>query len=218
MSDQYYEVKDSCRRNLSPFTLDAFSSIPRIDRPLILDLGCGTGETTMALLGVCNGNAYAVDMDEKSLAFFRQKAERQELMHRVRIINDSVLNAEQLGIQFDLIIAEGILNVVGFETGLKIIVRLLKQGGHAMIHDEVHKDSEKRIIFEEYHLKLLNSFELDETVWWNKYYACLEKSIESLADKELFQNEMMEIREYRKNPEKFRSIYYILEKQDKVSR
>lgn len=68
------------------------------------------------------------------------------------------------------------------------------------------------------HLKLLNSFELDETVWRNEYYACLEKSIESVADKELFQNEMMEIREYRKNPEKFRSIYYILEKQDEVSR
>jgi hypothetical protein len=41
---------------------------------------------------------------------------------------------------------------------------------------------------------------LNETVWWKDYYACLEKSVESAPDKELFRNEIEEIAEYRKDP------------------
>ncbi len=213
MSDQYYKKRDRCRRNLIDYTLKAFHFFPAMNNPLILDLGCGTGESTLAVLSACSGHAYAIDSDEKSLSFFQRKAERKGLSDRIRIINDSVFHAKQLGIQFDFIIAEGILNVVGFEKGLEIIISLLKKGGYGIIHDELKCDREKRIIFNRNNLKLLYSFELDETVWWNDYYACLEKSIESAVDKELFHNEIEEIREYRKDPQKFRSIYYGLEKE-----
>jgi SAM-dependent methyltransferase len=138
------------------------------------------------------------------------------LANRIRIINDSVLNAGLTGEKSDLVIAEGILNVVGFERGLEIIIRCLKQGGYAIIHDELNGDREKRLIFEKDNLRLLNAFELDESVWWNDYYAWLEESIETAFDKELFRNEIQEIREYHDNPEKFRSIFYVLEKADRL--
>ena len=209
---EYYEIKDRCRKNLIRFTEAAFLSIPWRACPLILDMGCGTGESTLAMLNICDGYIYAVDLDEKSLAHFKRKADLLNLTDRIRIINDSVLNSELICIRFDLILAEGILNVIGFERGLEIIKNRLKQGGHAIVHDELNNDREKRILFEMNGLKVLNAFELDESIWWKEYYACLEQSIKSVPNKELFQNEIQEISEYKNSPEKFRSIIYVLEK------
>lgn len=209
---EYHDIKDRCRRNLIRYTKEAFSSVPRIDRPLILDLGCGTGGSTLALLEACNGYAYAVDSDEKSLAHFKRKAELMNLDGRVRIINDSILNSELFCIQFDLVIAEGILNVIGFERGLKIINNWLKQGGYAIVHDELRSEREKRVLIESNNMKILRVFKLDESVWWKEYYACLAESIKSVPNKELFHNEIEEISEYKNSSEKFRSIIYVLEK------
>lgn len=208
----YFKIKDRCRRNLIPYTVKAFSAIPKIDRPLILDFGCGTGESTLALLGICDGYAYAVDSDEKSLACFKEKADLLNLSNRIKLIHGSALNTDLLDIRFDLIIAEGILNVIGFEKGLEIIIQLLKNDGYAMINDELRDDEEKRIAFERNDLKELTRFELDETIWWNDYYACLEASIKSVDDIAPYQNEIHEINEYKNNPEKFRSIFYVLKK------
>ena len=36
------EIKDVCRTNLNRYTRKAFESIPKIDSPNILDIGCGT--------------------------------------------------------------------------------------------------------------------------------------------------------------------------------
>ena len=205
-----FNIKDRFRRNLIQYTLKAFSTIPKIDHPLILDLGCGTGESTLALLEVCDGYAYAVDSDEKSLACFKEKAGLLNLSNRIKIVHDSALNTDLLDVRFDLIIAEGILNVIGFEKGLEIIMKLLKNHGYVIIHDELRDDEEKRISFERNDLKELAIFELDETIWWNDYYACLEKSIKSIDDSTPFQNEIHEINEYKNNPEKFRSVFYVL--------
>jgi len=210
--DNYFEIKDWCRRNLIRYTLKAFSTIPEIDRPLILDLGCGTGESTLALLGVCDGYVYAVDSDEKSLACLENKADLLNLSNRIKIIHDTALNTDLFDLRFDLIIAEGILNVIGFGKGLEIIIKLLKNDGYAIIHDELRDDEEKRITFERNALKVLTKFELDEAIWWNDYYASLEESIKSVGNPDLFQNEIQEINEYKSNPEKFRSIIYVLEK------
>ena len=34
-----YTIRDRCRRNLNKYTLRAFSLIPQIEKPLILDMG-----------------------------------------------------------------------------------------------------------------------------------------------------------------------------------
>jgi hypothetical protein len=47
---------------------------------------------------------------------------------------------------FDIILAEGFLNFVGFETGFPRLIRLLKHFGYLLIHDEF-RDHEKKLEF-----------------------------------------------------------------------
>jgi hypothetical protein len=65
-------------------------------------------------------------------------------------------------------------------------------------------------VFEKYGLKLISAFELDENVWWNDYYRWLNDSVAGKGDR--FGRELEEIEEYKKDPHKFRSIYYVIEK------
>ena len=101
--------------------------------------------------------------------------------------------------------------MIGFETGLLMLIKYLKAIGYLIIHDEFKNDREKKDIFKKHNLELLNSFVLDENVWWDDYYGCLEKSIIK-ENEELFAREVNEIIEFKKNPEIFRSIYYVLKK------
>jgi len=205
-------IKDSCRQNLNRYTLRAFSLIPSVDRPLILDAGCGTGVPSLAVIEECNGIIYAVDTDLPSIKRFRKRVEELDLDDRIRIFHDSILKQGLFTFHFDIILAEGLLNVTGFERGLDVLSGYLKAGGYMLIHDELKNDSGKRKYFKENNLELTGTFVLDEKVWWNEYFACLESSIKKLAPDKSVQEEMEEIDRCRRNPEENRSVYYILKK------
>lgn len=205
-----YKIKDECRNNLNKYTRKAFSIIPRIDKPVILDAGCGTGVPTLALIELCNGTIFAVDPDQSSTNWFNEKVTALNLNDRIIILNDSILNPSLFNFKFDIIIAEGLLNVIGFEKGLQILVNYLKKERYLIIHDEFKNDLQKRRYFKENNLKLLHSFKLDENVWLNEYFNCLKSKIEIIKDNQLFETELKEIADNIKNPNNLKSIYYIL--------
>ena len=211
MNPNPYEIRDRCRRNLNKYTLKAFSLIPQIDKPLILDMGCGTGVPTLALMEISNGSIYAVDSDDSCLLWLEEKVKALNCADRIKVIHASVFDKNLFDKKFDIVLAEGLLNVIGFETGLPVLIKHLKDIGYLIIHDEFKSDREKRALFKKYNLELLNSFVLDENVWWDDYYRCLEKSI-SKETEGLFEREINEIIEFKKNPEIFRSMYYVLKK------
>jgi SAM-dependent methyltransferase len=204
------QVKDDCRKNLAKYTLRAFSVIPAMKNPLILDAGCGTGVPSLVLTENCDGTVYAVDPDPESLEWFQMKVDALDLTGRIRIIQGSILDPGLLSQKFDIVLAEGLLNVIGFEKGLQVLISYIKENGYLIIHDEWKKDAKKRIYFEKKHLKLIRSFYLDHNVWWNDYYDCLEKSIKRINDNKLFGQEISEINAYKNDPADFRSVYYIL--------
>jgi len=208
-----YEIKDSCRNKLTEYLVKALSVIPSVEKPFILDMGCGTGVPTLILAGLFDGTIYAVDSDETALSRLREKIKRMDLSRRVIVCHGSVFEIDYSGPKFDLIIAEGLLNIIGFEKGISLVDKIIKDNGFFIVHDECSNHDEKMEILGRYNYRLVDYFELGEDVWWNDYYRCLEEQISSCDDchrHELFENELKEIESFKKQPRSFRSIYYIL--------
>ncbi|MFC2120562.1 hypothetical protein ACFLTI_03105, partial [Bacteroidota bacterium] len=58
-------------------------------------------------------------------------------------------------------------------------------------------------------------FVLDEKIWWNDYFKCLEKEISSISNKEflkLFKTDLKEIELSKKHSPQYNSVYYVIEK------
>lgn len=212
MNVDVHTIRDHCRKNLIPYTLRALSQIPRIDHPTFLDMGCGTGESTMALLKMTDGHIVAVDADRSSLSRFREKVCAAGAGDRIEIIRGSALDTDILDRTFDIVLAEGLLHIIGFEEGLTILLDRLKHDGYLIIHDGLDHDAEMRTLFAQHPVALMDSFVLDETIWWNDYYRCLEEAVEG-KDRSVYSAEIDEIAAYRENPKRFRSVYYVLHKQ-----
>jgi ubiquinone/menaquinone biosynthesis C-methylase UbiE len=210
------EITDTCRKGLIKYLLKALSIIPHLEKPLILDIGCGTGVPTTALADIYAGKIYAVDSNKKSLSRLKQKIDSLNLSDRITLIHSSVFDLKFTDLRFDIVLAEGLLNIIGFENGLQIVSRYIKDDGYFVIHDEIKNHNKKLKIIERNQYKLLGSFELNEDIWWNDYYDLLERKITASSDKnirDMFKRELDEIEMYKKNPARFRSMYYILKKQ-----
>jgi len=212
---QYFEIKDKCRKDLLKYLTKAFSIIPIIENPRVLDAGCGSGVPTLMMAEKFNGKITAVDTDTKSIDIFREKVKGLNLSNRVTLSNSSFFDIKDKNNQYDLILAEGLLNVVGFQKGFLRIIKLLKRKGFIIIHDEFQNQNEKIEFIKNNDCKILDSFVLDEQIWWNDYFKCLEKEISSNSNKELlklFKSEIEEIKLFKKNPSQYSSVYYIIEK------
>lgn len=215
MNKEYFDIKDNCRQGLLKYLEKAISIIPIIENPQILDAGCGSGVPTLFLAEKLNGNITAIDSDTKSIAILREKVKELNLSNKVNIFNNSLFDIKANNNQFDLIFAEGLLNVVGFQKGFIKIINLLKRNGFIIIHDEFQNQNDKIELIKNYDCKILSSFVLDEQIWWNDYFKCLEKEISTISNKnklKLFKSDLQEIRLFKKTPFHYKSIYYIIEK------
>jgi len=215
MNKEYFEIKDNCRKGLLKYLTKAISLIPIIENPRILDVGCGSGVPTLMLAEKFSGKITAIDTDTKSIVIFRKKVKELDLSNRVTLTDSSLFDIKVKNNQYDLILAEGLLNVVGFQKGFLKIIKLLKRNGFIIIHDEFQNQNDKIEFIKNNDCKILDSFVLDEQIWWNDYYKCLEKEISSNSNKELlklFKSDLHEIKLFKKNPSQYTSVYYIIEK------
>jgi ubiquinone/menaquinone biosynthesis C-methylase UbiE len=210
----YFRIKDTCRYGLIKYLDDALSRIPKINSPKILDMGCGTGVTTIFLAEYTGGTVYAFDIDSSCISFLKEKIENQNLSDRISADINSVSNLDFETNTFDIILAEGLLNIIGFEKGLSIAKEYLKNNAYFIIHDELKNHIEKTTLINRHSFELIYYSELDENIWWNDYYKCLENQINSCNDQtllELFQSDLNEIEMFKKDSSPFKSVYYILQ-------
>jgi cyclopropane fatty-acyl-phospholipid synthase-like methyltransferase len=215
MIKEYFQIKDNCRKGLIKHLEKAFSIIPQIENPKILDIGCGTGVPTLWIADKYSGTITAIDTDKSSLDWLQNKINDENLVDKVTTFNTSFFDFKSNPEYFDIIIAEGFLNIVGFERGFLKVIKILKRNRHFIIHDEF-KDHEKKFDFiQDNGCKIIDILYLDENVWWNDYYRQLESEISAIDSdqtKVLFTSDLKEIENYKMDSSSFRSIYYIIEK------
>ncbi len=217
----HFEIKDSCRANFNIYLHEILTYIPELIEPKILDIGCGSGVSTIELAKITNGEITAIDSNKESLEILEAKIKLNNFESRISVVHNSIFKVEIPKNHFDLIIAEGIFNIVGFKKGFRYFSEHLKEKGIFIIHDEYANKEEKLKLFKAHHFNLLNSIFLDEKIWEELYVTCLEKKISELKIQhpeiknfnQIFKTELAEIKMFTKTPEIFKSICYIIQKQ-----
>lgn len=192
--------------------------LPQLDKPRILDVGCGSGVPTMELAKLSNGEVIGLDIDQGLLDVLRGNVEEAGLSDRVKVVNRSLFDMEFPDESFDIIWTEGSIFVIGFKKGLQEWKRFLKPDGFMVVHDEKGNIGEKLKQISSCGYELLSYFELDEKTWWAEYFAPLEKLILETRVKypnapgviEAVHSAQREIDMFKKSPELNSSVCFVM--------
>jgi len=219
--DLLFEIdQDHFRENFNKYTRKAFQLLPELEKPRILDIGCGSGVETIELAKLSNGEIIGVDIDQSLLDKLNRKIEEKGFSNRMKTLKCSLFEMVFLDESFDIIWSEGSIFIIGFEKGLKEWSRFLKTNSFLVVHDEKKKVSNKLKKIPSYGYKLINYFLLPEDAWWIEYYNPLEIRIKELRKKydndpealKIFKKYQNEIDMVKKNPKDYGSIFYIMQK------
>ena len=212
--------KDACRKNLNKHTIRAFQTLPRIEAPTILDIGCGSGVPTLELSRQCNGKITGLDIDRFLLGFLEKKIQRAGLSDRVRAVECSMFELGFPDESFDIIWAEGSISVIDFEKGIRDWRRLIKPGGYLVVFDQSRGLSEKLRHITSSGYTLIDHFEVKGEAFWEDYYMPLQKRIDNLRiefrgdthAQRALEKEQSEIDMVKRDPSKFNSTFFIIQR------
>jgi len=219
--DLSFEINsDQFREGFNKYIKKAFQMLPELEKPRILDIGCGSGVPTIQLAKLSNGEIIGIDINQSLLDKMNRKIEEEGFSNRMKTKKCSLFEIDFSDESFDVIWAEGSIHIIGFEKGLREWNRLLKIKGFLVVHDEVKNISNKLKKIPHCGYKLINYFSLPEDAWWLDYYRPLEIRIKELRIKykndpealKAFKKHQNEIYMVKKNPKEFGSVYYILQK------
>jgi len=194
--------------------------LPKLDKPRILDIGCGSGVPTMELARLGQGEVIGIDIDQPALDKLTKKVREAGFSDRVQAVNCSILDMVFPDEGFDIIWSEGSIFVIGFKRGIQEWKRFLKPKGFMVIHDEKGNVQEKLEQISKCGYRLLGYFILSEDTWWTEYFAPLEKLIAksptSYADDphslEELNQAQRELEMFKHNPERNNSVYFVIQK------
>lgn len=219
-AEEFQKGKERIRKRLLKYTRKAFRMLPKMDKPRILDIGCGSGIPTLELARLSQGEVIGIDIDRPALDKFICKIEQLELSYRVWAIHCSMLDMDFPNESFDILWSEGSIYAIGFEKGLREWKRLLKPDGFMVIHDEQENVKEKLEQISSYGYDLLGYFSLSKETWWKQYFAPLEKQVVAFQVKHTYgcvvseelRQSQIELDMFKKNPERNSSVYFIMKR------
>jgi len=194
--------------------------LPKLERPRILDIGCGSGVPTMQLARLGQGEVIGTDIDRPALDKLTKKITEAGLSDRVQALNCSILDMVFQDESFDIIWSEGSIFVIGFKRGIQEWKRFLKPNGFMVIHDEKGNVEEKLRQISKCGYKLLGYFILSKDTWWMEYFAPLEKLIAEFQTShtdgpqalEELNQARRELEMFKNNPERNSSVYFVVQK------
>jgi ubiquinone/menaquinone biosynthesis C-methylase UbiE len=218
--DSMAEIKDNFRERLNRYTRKAFQMLPKLEKPRILDIGCGSGVPTIELANLSDGEIIGIDINQSLLDKLNRKIEEEGFSSRVKTVKCSLFEIDFPDESFDIIWAEGSIWTIGFEKGLKEWRRLLKPNGFLVVHDEIKTSSNKLEKISSRGYKLINHFLLPEDAWWTEYYRPLEIRVKELHMKykndseaiKILKKYQNEIDMVKRNPKEHSSAFYIMQK------
>lgn len=185
-------------------TEHVLSSLPKMHRPRVLDIGCGPGMQTLCLARCLDADIVAVDNHQPYLDTLDRSARAFGLKRGLEIVNAS-MDALPFGdASFDLIWSEGAIYCMGFDAGLTAWRRLLAADGILVVSEltwltETPPEEPKRFWNAKYpamrsvaenvaaieragYAALLTHF-LPAAAWFADYYDPLERRIDELSKK-----------------------------------
>lgn len=111
-------------------TLKALSLIDGLpDHPLIADLGCGCGSSTLQLALNTNGSIKALDLFPLFIERTLQRCQEAGVADKVEGMVGDMCNLTFDKASFDVIWSEGAIYNIGFQRGVNEWRHFLKQGG-----------------------------------------------------------------------------------------
>lgn len=223
------------------YTRKAFRMLPKLNKPRILDIGCGPGGPTMELARLSKGHVIGMDIHRPYLDRLKRKIEEAGLLDRMEAVCCSMFKMDFPEESFDLIWAEGAIWIIGFERGLREWKYFIKPKGFLVIHEmtwlqpdppQEILDYWKKIypgiqtvpesleVISRCGYRIIGYFPLPENVWWEEYYGPLEERIRKLRKKykgepealSVIENEQQEIDLFRKYSKWYGSVFYIMQK------
>jgi SAM-dependent methyltransferase len=212
--------KDLIRGRLLKYLRRAYRSLPLLEKPRILDIGCGRGVPTLELARLSGGTVTAVDIDPSAIAALVDRAEQAGLPERVRTVCCSLHELAFADFEFDIIWADGSIYAIGFEKGLRAWGRLLRRGGFLVVHDSRADLIGKKTLVYDCGYDLTGVIEISPTVWQLAYFAPLERLVHKFqiafpgeqALERLLNQARAELDEFRRNPGNNSSAYFIMRK------
>ena len=212
--------QDHLRESFNTYTRKAFQMLPELDKPHILDIGCGSGVPTIELAMLSNGQIIGLDIQQSLLDKLKRKIEELGVSNRVRTVKCSMFEIDFPDEIFDVIWAEGSISIIGFENGLKIWRRFLKPNGFLVVHDDIKNIINKLAQIPGCGYTIQGYFTLPQDVWWINYYSPLENKIQKLREKYFDDSEALKILEekqneieiLKKNPKSYGSVFFIMQK------
>jgi len=221
IGDERFQVlKEKIRKRLLKYTRKAFRMLPQMDKPRILDIGCGSGVPTLELARLSQGEVIGIDIDQPVLDKFTRKMKEAGLTDRVQAVKCSIFDMDFADESFDIIWSEGSIYAIGFERGLREWKRFLKPDGFMVIHDEKGNVNDKLKQISNCGYELLGYFILSEDIWWTEYFAPLEKLIiesrtrytDDVKILEELRQAQRELDMFKKHPERNSSVCFVMKR------
>lgn len=194
--------------------------------PDIIDIGSGTGASTIQLAEKFSAKVTAVDLFPQFLERLQERAFDRGLSERITTVEGDMTDLPFPDASFDVVWSEGAVYNMGFAAGVAAWKRLLRPGGVMVLSEitwltptrpaeidehwnteypEIDTAAAKISILEGYGLSLRGFFVLSEAGWEKHYYQPIEERLngflarhaDSAIASEIVEGERREIELFR---------------------
>jgi SAM-dependent methyltransferase len=222
---------DACTRE----ALRRLGALPAA--PRVLDLGCGSGRSTLVLAQTLRTKVVAVDNHQPFLDQLQAAARQRNLSHLIETRCEGMATPGMPSGSVDLLWSEGAIYFLGFEHGLCLWRPLLAPGGCVAVSEcswlTGNPPAEAAAYFGAGYpgmagiaenleraraagFEVVDHFTLPPAAWWDEYYAPLARRITELAPEadpelaEIISETRQEIELYRRHHDSYGYVFYLL--------